>query len=78
MPDPDLSEGAILAHATDYLHACFRAPGRLDKTPPSARPGMLSLGHDERTNGALLHGDCLDVMARLPSASFKAVVTLPR
>ena len=77
MPDPDLSEGAILAHATDYLHACFRAPGRPDKTPPSARPGMLSLGHDGRTNGALLHGDCLDVMARLPSASFKAVVTSP-
>ena len=82
MPDPDLSEGAILAHATDYLHACFRAPDRPDKfplpaSPPGAASGTPGLAGDGRTGGALLHGDCLDVMARLPSASFKAVVTSP-
>ena len=35
------------------------------------------LGGDGGTSGALLHGDCLDVMARLPGGCFKAVVTSP-
>ena len=28
-------------------------------------------------NGALLQGDCLDIMSRLPAASFRGIVTSP-
>jgi len=92
------SEGpgsAILAHATDYLHAWFRAPGRPVKAqppteqPPTERPPTEQLRRRQPApdspsvatagpaDGALLQGDCLEVMKRLPSASIKAVVTSP-
>ena len=35
------------------------------------------LSGDGGTSGALLHGDCFDVMARLPDSCFRAVVTSP-
>ena len=35
------------------------------------------LSGDGGTSGALLHGDCVDVMARLPDSCFRAVVTSP-
>ena len=79
MPDLEAGDGAILSNTIDHLHACFRAPGRPDKTPPPSGQGHHppNLSDDGRTSGALLHGDCLDVMARLPSGSFKAVITSP-
>ena len=53
-------------------------------TPSSTPPPTLSnadpagdLSGDGGTSGALLHGDCLEVMARLPDSCFRAVVTSP-
>jgi len=77
VPEPDSTKGAVLAQATQYLHACFRAPGRPEDPPLTDDSPGPHLGNDRRTSGALLHGDCLDVMTRLPDASFKAVVTSP-
>ncbi|MGB2000764.1 MAG: DNA-methyltransferase [Candidatus Puniceispirillaceae bacterium] len=62
-----MRNNALLANAVDYLHTAF---GRI-KSP--AGPG----GTNSFPQGALLHGDSLDLMARLPSASIKAVVTSP-
>ena len=86
MPDPDVVDGAILLNAADHLHAVFRAPGRpartipADTTPATTRSNADPAGDlsgDGGTNGALLQGDCLDVMARLPDSCFRAVVTSP-
>jgi len=85
LPASDGSGSAILANATDHLHAWFRAPGRPDKTDPLQHhlprhqrpPDSPSPPSCGPANGALLHGDCLEVMKRLPSASIKAVVTSP-
>ena len=97
MPAGESSGNAILADATDYLHAWFRAPGdpakippdkTTDKTPdrtPDKTPDKTGqrpfdsppLPHAGQAHGALLHGDCLDVMKRLPTGSIKTVVTSP-
>ena len=81
MPDPDVVDGAILSNAADHLHAVFRAPGRPANTNPATTLSNADpagdLSGDGRTSGALLHGDCLDVMARLPDSCFRAVVTSP-
>jgi len=60
-------DNAILANALDYLHTVF---GRLARP---AGPGGTNLS----PGGALLHGDSLEMMSRLPSASIKAIVTSP-
>ena len=69
MPDPDVVDGAILSNAADHLHAVSRAPGRPANTNPATTLSNADpagdLSGDGRTSGALLHGDCLDVMARL-------------
>ena len=44
----------------------------LSNTDPAS-----DLSGDGGTSGTLLHGDCLDVMARLPDSCFRAVVTSP-
>ena len=85
VPAGESPGNAVLADATDYLHAWFRAPGRPDPTPPPTgqpprrRPVIDSLPPPSRGQaaGALLHGDCLEVMRRLPAGSIKAVVTSP-
>lgn len=91
MPDPDVVDGAILSNAADHLHAVFRTPGRPARTipartiPANTNPAITlsnadpagDLSGDGGTSGALLHGDCLDVMARLPDSCFRAVVTSP-
>ena len=81
MPDPDVVDGAILSNAADHLHAVFRAPGRPANTNPATTLSNADpagdLSGDGGTSGALLHGDCLDVMARLPDSCFRAVVTSP-
>ena len=86
MPDSDVVDGAILSKAADHLHAVFRAPGRPARTIPANTAPATTLSNadptgdlsgDGGTSGALLHGDCLDVMARLPDSCFRAVVTSP-
>ena len=86
MPDPDVVDGAILSNAADHLHAVFRARDRpantnLANTIPATNLSNADtagdLSGDGGTSGALLHGNCLDVMARLPDSCFKAVVTSP-
>ena len=86
MPDPDVVDGAILSNAADHLHAVFRAPGRPARTIPANTTPATTLSNadpasdlsdDSGTSGAPLHGDCLDVMARLPDSCFRAVVTSP-
>ena len=92
MPDPDVVDGAILSNAADHLHAVFRAPGRPANTnpartiPANTNPATTlsnadpagDLSGDGGTSGALLHGDCLDVMARLPVSCFRTGRTLSR
>ena len=85
MSASDCPGNAILANATDHLHAWFRAPGRPDKTQPSQpHPQSHQRPVDSpsppspcRANGALLRGDCLEVMKLLPTGSIKTVVTSP-
>ena len=81
MPDPDVVDGATLLNAAEHLHAVFRAPGRPANTTPATTLSNADpagdLSGDGGTSGALLHGDCLDVMARLPDSCFRAVVTSP-
>ena len=82
MPDPDVVDGAILSNAADHLHAVFRAPGRPARTNPATTLSNADpagdLSGDGGTSGALLHGDCLDVMARLPVSCFRTGRTLSR
>ena len=82
MPDPDVVDGAILSNAADHLHAVFRAPGRPANTNPATTLSNADpagdLSGDGGTSGALLHGDCLDVMARLPDSCFRTGRTLSR
>ena len=61
-----MPESAALAHTADFLHAWYGPPER------PAGPGTHSAA-----TGALLLGDCLEVMARMPDESIKAVVTSP-
>ena len=84
VPNPDVVDETILSNAADHLHAVFRAPGRPARaTPANTNPAITlsnadpagDLSGDGGTSGALLHGDCLDVMARLPDSCFRAVVT---
>ena len=93
MPAGESPGSAILANASDYLHAWFRAPGRPAKilpedappdAPPDAPQDTVPRPFDSpvpprpgQAHGALLHGDCLEVMGRLPSGSIKVVVTSP-
>ena len=86
MHDPDVVDGAILSDAANHLHAFFRAPDHpARRIPASTIPATTlsnadpagDLSGDGGTSGALLHGDCLDVMARLPDSCFRAVVTSP-
>ena len=86
MPDPNVVDGAILSKAADHLHAVFRALGRPARTISANTTPATTLSNadpagdlsgDGGTSGALLHGDCLDVMARLPNSCFRAVVTSP-
>ena len=81
VPDPDVVDEAILSNAADHLDAVFRAPGHPANTTPAATLSNADpagdLSGDGGTSGALLHGDCLDVMARLPNSCFRAVVTSP-
>ena len=73
MSASDCPGNAILANATEHLHAWFRAPGRPDKTQPSQpHPPSHQRPVDSpsppspcRANGALLRGDCLEVMKLL-------------
>jgi site-specific DNA-methyltransferase (adenine-specific) len=60
-------DNVLLTNALDYLHTAF------ERIKRPAGPG----GTNKSPDGALLHGDALDLMARLPSASIKAVVTSP-
>ena len=62
----DVPDSAALAHTTDFLHAWYGPPGR-----------PAGSGTNRSATGALLLGDCLEVMARMPSGSIKAVVTSP-
>ena len=87
MPDPDVVDGAILSNAADHLHAVFRAPDRPARTIPASTTPATTLSNadpagdlrgDGVTSGALFHGDCLDVMARLPDNCFRTGRTLPR
>ena len=52
-------------------------PGQYPATTLSNADPAGDLSGDGGTSGALLHGDCLDVMARLPDSCFRAVVTSP-
>lgn len=62
-----MRDNVLLTNALDYLHTAF------ERIKRPAGPG----GTNKSPDGALLHGDALDLMARLPSASIKAVVTSP-
>ncbi len=77
MPNLDVVDGAILSNAANHLHAVFRAPGRPARTIPANTNPVITLSNadpasdlsgDGGTSGALLHGDCLDVMVRLPDS----------
>ena len=67
MPDPDVVDGAILSNAAGRLHAVFQTPGRPANTNPATTVSNADpagdLSGDGGTSGALLHGNCLDVMA---------------
>ena len=76
MPDPDVVDGAILSDAAEYLHAVFLAPIRPARIIPANTTPATTLSNADPA-GALLHGDCFDVMARLPDSCFRAVVTSP-
>ena len=87
MHDPDVVDRAILSDAADQIHAVFRAPGRPARTiAANINPATTlsnadpagDLSGDGGTSGALLHGDCLDVMARLPDDCFRTGRTLSR
>ena len=82
VPYPDFVDEAILSNAADHLHAVFRAPDRPAKTIPATTLSNADpagdLSGDGGTSGALLHGDCLDVMARLPDSCFRTGRTLSR
>ena len=92
MPYPDFVDGAILSNAADHLYAVFLAPDRPARTiPASTTPASTTpattlsnadpagdLSGDGGTSGALLHGDCLDVMAQLPDGCFRAGRTFSR
>ena len=82
VPYPDVADGAVLPNAAEHLHAVFRAPGRPARTIPAntnpattlSSPDLAGdLSGEGGTSGALLYGDCLDVMTR---SCFKAVLTL--
>ena len=62
-----MRDNVLLANALDYLHTAFARVKR------PAGPG----GTNRSPDGALLHGNSLDLMSRLPSASIKAIVTSP-
>ncbi len=62
-----MRDNVLLTNTLDYLHTAF------ERIKRPAGPG----GTNNSPDGALLHGDALDLMARLPSASIKAVVTSP-
>jgi site-specific DNA-methyltransferase (adenine-specific) len=71
-PPPDRAPTDSSSHPTvspgsPYNHA---SPGNTDAPATPVTP----VTHPQ---GALLHGDCLEVMQRLPSGSIKAVVTSP-
>ena len=80
VPDPDVVDGAILSNAADHFNAVFRTPGRPASTNPAATLSNADpagdLSGDGGTSGALLCGDCLDVMARLPDSCFRTGRTL--
>ena len=87
MPDPDVVDGAILSNAADHLHAVLRAPDRPARTIPASTTPATTLSNanpagdlsgDGGTSGALLHGDCLDVMAQLPDGCFRTGRTFSR
>jgi len=77
MHNPDVVDGAILSNAADHLHAVFRAPDTNPSITLSNADPAGDLSGDGGTSGGLLHGDCLDVMARLQDSCFRAVVTSP-
>ena len=81
MPDPDVVDGAILSNAAGRLHAVFQTPGRPANTNPATTVSNADpagdLSGDDGTSGAMLHADCLDLIARLPDSRFRAVVTSP-
>ena len=87
MPDPDVVDGAILSNAADHPYAVFRAPDRSARTIPASTTPATNLSNadpagdlsgDGGTSSALLHADCLDVMARLPDSCFRTGRTLSR
>ena len=87
MPYPDFVDGAILSNAADHPYAVFRAPDRSARTIPASTTPATTLSNadpagdlsgDGGTSGALLHGDCLDVMAQLPDSCFRTGRTLSR
>ena len=87
MPDPDVVDGAILSNAADHLHAVFPAPDHPARTIPASTAPVTTLSNadpagdlsgDGGTSGALLHGDCLDVMVQLPDSCFRTGRTFSR
>jgi modification methylase len=60
-------DNVLLTNALDHLHTAF------ERIKRPAGPG----GTNKSPDGALLHGDSLEMMSRLPSGSIKAVVTSP-
>jgi len=60
-------DNVLLTNALDHLHTAF------ERVKRPAGPG----GTNKSPDGALLHGDSLEMMSRLPSGSIKAVVTSP-
>ena len=62
-----MRDNVLLTNALDHLHTAF------ERIKRPARPG----GKNKSPDGALLHGDSLEMMSRLPSGSIKAVVTSP-
>ena len=87
MPYPDFVDGAIRSNAGYHLYAVFRAPDRPARTIPASTTPATTLSNADPagnlsgnggTSGALLHGDCLDVMARLPDGCFRTGRTFSR
>ena len=62
-----MRDNVLLTNALDHLHTAF------ERIKRPAGPG----GTNKSPDGALLHGDSLEMMSRLPSGSIKAVVTSP-
>ena len=62
-----MRDNVLLTNAHDHLHTAF------ERIKRPAGPG----GTNKSPDGALLHGDSLEMMSRLPSGSIKAVVTSP-